>query len=84
MKITNAFFKQKPIHVTTWQSPAPYVNITDCETNTPRGNPFRNQIAYTLVRNNTHRKVFDSKATISTTTNADHKPVIAKIMIKTN
>ena len=84
LKITNAFFKHKPIHVTTWQSPASYVNITDCKTNTPRRNPFRNQIAYTLVRNNTHTKVFDSKATISTTTNSDHKPVIAKIMIKIN
>ena len=56
------------IHLTTWQSPVPYVNITDCKTNTPRRSPFRNQI--------------DSKATILTTTNSDHKPVIAKIMIK--
>ena len=82
LKITNTFFKHKPIHLTTWQSPAPYVNITDCKTNTPRRNPFRNQIDYILVRNNTNTKVFDSKATISTTTNSDHKPVIAKIMIK--
>ena len=51
LKITNTFFKHKPIHLTTWQSPAPYVNITDCKTNTPRSNPFRNQIDYILVRN---------------------------------
>ena len=72
----------KTIHLTTWQSPVPYVNITDCKTNTPRRSPFRNQIDYILVRNNTSAKVFDSKATILTTTNSDHKPVIAKIMIK--
>ena len=68
LKITNTFFKHKPIHLTTWQSPAPYLNITDCKTNTPRRSPFRNQI--------------DSKATILTTGNSDHKSVIAKIMIK--
>ena len=82
LKITNTFFKHKPIHLTTWQSPASYVNITDCKTNTPRRNSFRNQIDYILVRSNTNTKVFDSKATISTTKNSNHKPVIAKIMIK--
>ena len=82
LKITNTFFKHKPIHLTTWQSPAPHRNITDCKTNTPRRSPFRNQIDYILVRNITSAKVFDSKAAILTTTNSDHKPVIAKIMIK--
>ena len=82
LKITNTFFKHKTIHLTTWQSPVPYVNITDCKTNTPRRSPFRNQIDYILVRNITSAKVFDSKAAILTTTNSDHKPVIAKIMIK--
>ena len=82
LKLTNTFFKHKPIHLTTWQSPAPYLNITDCKTNTPRRSPFRNQIDYILVRNNTTAKVFGSKATILTTTNSDHKPVIAKIMVK--
>ena len=70
------------IHLTTWQSPVPYVNITDCKTSTPRRSPLRNQIDYILVRNNTNAKVFDSKATIFTTTNSDEKPVNAKIMIK--
>ena len=46
LKITNTFFKHKPIHLTTWQPPAPYVNITDYKTNTSRRNPFRNQIDY--------------------------------------
>ena len=69
MKITNTYFKYKPIHLTTWQSPSPYVIITDCKTNTPRRNLFRNQIGYVLVRNNGNTKVFDSKATISTTAN---------------
>ena len=81
LKITNTFFKHKPIHLTTWQSPAPHRNITDCKTNTPRRSPFRNQIDYILVRSNTNAKVFDSKATILTTANSD-KPVIAKIVIK--
>ena len=31
LKITNTFSKHKPIHLTTWQSPAPYVEITDCK-----------------------------------------------------
>ena len=66
----------------TYSSPVPYVNITDRKTNTPRRSPFRNQIDYILVRNITSAKVFDSKAAILTTTNSDHKPVIAKIMIK--
>ena len=82
LKIANTFSKHKPIHLTAWQSPDPYLNITDCKTNTPRRSPFRNQIDYILVRNNTNAKVFDSKATILTTTNSDHKSVIAKIMIK--
>ena len=56
--------------------------MTGCKTNTPRGSPFRNQIDYIVVRNNTNAKVFDSKATILTTTISDHKPVIAKIMIE--
>ena len=81
LKITNTFFKHKPIHLTTWQSPALYLNITDCKTNTPRRSPFRNQIDYILVRSNTNAKVFDSKATILTTANSD-KPVIAKIVTK--
>ena len=82
LKITNTLFKHKPIHPTTWQLPAPYVNKTDCKMNTPRRIPFRNQIDYILVGNNTNTKVFDSKATISSTTILDCKPVIAKIMIK--
>ena len=81
LKITNTFFKHKPIHLTAWQSPDPYLNITDCKTNTPRRSPFRNQIDYILVRSNTNAKVFDSKATILTTANSD-KPVIAKIVTK--
>ena len=81
LKITNTFFKHKPIHL-TWQSPAIYVNITNYKTNTPRKNLLRNQIDYILVRNSTNTKVFDSKATISTTSNSDHKLVIAKIMIE--
>ena len=82
LKITNTFSKHKPIHLTTWQSPAPYVEITDRKTNTPTRNQFRDQIDYILLRNNSSTKVFDSKATISTSAYSDHKPAIAKIMIK--
>ena len=42
----------------------------------------KSNIDYILVRNNTSAKVFDPKVTILTATNSDHKPVIAKIMIK--
>ena len=35
LTITNTFFKHKPIHLTTWQSPAPYLNITDYKTKKP-------------------------------------------------
>ena len=82
LQITNTFFKHKPIYPTTWQSPTPYVKLRDCKTNKPRINPFRNQIDYILVRNYTNTKAFDPKATISATANSDHKPVIARIMIK--
>ena len=59
LKITNTFLKHKPINLTAWQSPAPYFNITDCKTNTPRRSPFRKQIDYVLIRSNTNSKVFD-------------------------
>lgn len=47
-------------------------------------NPHQNQIDYILARNNTNTNIFDSKASVSTTAKSDHKPVIAKIMIKWN
>ena len=65
LKITNTSFKHKPIHLITWQSPAPYVNITDCKTKNTQKNPFRNQIDYILLGNNTNTDVFDLKATIT-------------------
>ena len=34
LKITNNFFKHKPIHLTTLQSPAPYINHIDSKINT--------------------------------------------------
>ena len=34
LKTTNAFFKHKPIHLTTWQSPVPYVNLIKSKTKT--------------------------------------------------
>ena len=41
----------------------------------------QNQIDYVLVRYDTNTKVSDSEATISTTANPDHKPVIGKMEI---
>ena len=38
LKNTNTFFKHKPIHLTTWQSPDPYVNQMDSKTSTQRKN----------------------------------------------
>ena len=37
-----------------------------------------------MVRNNTITRVFDSKATILTAANSDHKPVITKMVINGN
>ena len=81
LKITNTFFKHKAIHLTTWESPVNVTNINDSKTNTPRRNPYRNQIDYILVKNNSNSRTLDSKATISKSTKSDHKPVIAKIII---
>ena len=82
LRIVNTFFKHKPIHLTTWESPINTQNITDAKTNTPRRNPYRNQIDYILVRNNVNTRTLDAKASISKVTKSDHKPVIAKIIIK--
>ena len=84
LKITDTFFKHKPIYLTTWQLPAPYVNEIDLKMNTQRKNPYQNQTDYILMRNNTNTHIFDAKASVSTTLKSDHKPVIAKIMIKWN
>ncbi|XP_066931881.1 uncharacterized protein [Clytia hemisphaerica] len=82
LRITNTFFKHKPIHLTTWESPIHITNVMDSKTNSPRRNPYRNQIDYILVRNNVNTRTLDSKATISKVTKSDHKPVIAKIIVK--
>ena len=77
LRITNTFFKHKPIHLTTWQSPAAYKNIIDSKTRKPRMNPYRNQIDYILVRNcNKIVRITDCKSTIDRVTISDHKPVI--------
>ena len=36
LRISNTFFKHKPILQTTWQSPANYKNMTDAETNSKK------------------------------------------------
>ena len=77
LRIANTFFKHKPIHLTTWQSQIAYQNVRDSKTNKARENPYRNQIDYVLVRNNTRTlRVTDKKATIDRITSSDHKPVI--------
>ncbi|XP_066911977.1 uncharacterized protein [Clytia hemisphaerica] len=68
LRITNTFFKHKPIHLTTWESPIDITNVMDSKTNSPRRNPYRNQIDYILVRNNVNTRTLDSKATISKVT----------------
>ena len=82
LRITNTFFKHRPIHTNTWQSPAPYNNRIDAKTNTPRKNPYRNQIDYVLIKNSKNVKILDSKAIITFSTKSDHKPVIAKVKMK--
>ena len=77
LRITNTFFKHKPIHQTTWQSPAAHNNTNDSKTHTKRINPYRNQIDYILIRNNSKIvKITDCKSTIDRVTLSDHKPVI--------
>lgn len=82
LRITNTFFKHKPIHQTTWTSPAPFKNIMDAQTKTLKRNPYRNQIDYIVVKNNNITKTFDSRAHTTNITNSDHKPVIANIQIQ--
>ena len=77
LRITNTFFKHKPIHQTTWQSPSAFKNIIDSRTNKQRKNLYRNQIDYILVKNNIKPiKITDCKSIIDRITQSDHKPVI--------
>lgn len=76
--LTNTFFKHKPIHQTTWESPRSYKNVIDSKTGKIRKNPYRNQIDYIIVRNTNKIKIQDSKSTIDKVTKSDHKPVIIK------
>ena len=77
LRITNIFFKHKPIHQTTCQSPAAHNNTNDSKTHTKRINPYQNQIDFILIRNNSKIvKITDCKSTIDRVTLSDHKPVI--------
>ena len=82
LKITNTFFKHKPAHTSTWQCPQRKSGTIDSNSQTPRRNPYRNQIDYILVRNSNNIQVHDSRSYGGFTCNSDHKPVIAKINLK--
>ena len=51
-------FKYQPSRQTTWISPLPSIS--------PRKNPYRNQIDYSLVRKIINSKVFDTRSLIVT------------------
>ena len=74
LRITNTFFKHKPIHQTTWQSEIQHKNKIDSKTNRPRKNPHRNQIEYILVRNTKKIVITDSKSITNRITLSDYKP----------
>ena len=76
LRITNTFFKHKPIHQTTWTSPPKHKKVIDSKSKLPRRNPYRNQIDYILVNNGSNIKITDSKSTTDIITLSDHKPVI--------
>ena len=80
--LTNTYFKHKPSHQTTWQSPIRITEHMDSKSQQPRRNPYRNQIDYILVRNNKNTTVFDSRSYGGLATSSDHKPVIADILVK--
>ena len=61
LRITNTFFKHKPIYQTTWTSPTKHKNVIDSKSKLPRRNPYRNQIDYILVNNDSNIKITDSK-----------------------
>ena len=76
LKLTNTFFKHKPSQQTTWESALTNKN--------ERKNPYRFQIDYIAIRNNSFTKILDSRAYNCWRTNSDHKPLIATISLYTN
>ena len=79
---TNTFFKNKPSHLTTWESPQNIPSIIDSRTRIPRKNPYRNQIDYILVKIRKDSQVIDSVAKINFRRKSDHKPVTCKFKLK--
>ena len=74
LKITNAFYKHKPSHQTTWKSAMKQPE--------GRKNPYRFQIDYILTKNLKGSKILDSRAYNSYRTPSDHKPVMMEINVK--
>ena len=79
LKLTNTFFKHKPSHITTWESPSRSNAHLDSNSNKIRRNPYRNQIDYLMVKHNSNIEVYNSRSYGGMKTRSDHKPVIAEI-----
>jgi len=81
---TNTFFKHRPIHQNTWQSPAPYAKIRLMQKRKLLEKiRIETKSTYILGRNNNNNtRVIDCKVHITNVTKSDHKPVIAKIVIQ--
>ena len=82
LRLTNTFFKHKPSHQTTWESPVRINQHMDANSNEPRRNPYRNQIDYLITRNSDNMNVFNSRSYSNKCAQSDHRPVIADIQVK--
>ena len=82
LKLTNTFFKHKPAHITTWESPERKSDFIDSKSRTTRRNPYRNQVDYVLIKNRRDIKITNSRSYGGIKTKTDHKLVIANIQMK--
>ena len=82
LKLTNTFFRHKPAHITTWESPERILDFIDSKSGTVRKNPYRNQVDYILIKNRQDIRVTNSRSYGGINTKSDHKLVLATVQTK--
>ena len=82
LKLTNTFFRHKPSHVSTWESPERKLDFIDSKSGIIRKNPYRNQVDYILIKNRRDIQVKNSRSYGGIKTKSDHKLVMAIVQTK--
>ena len=81
-KLTNTFFKHKPSHISTWESPTKFSNYSDKKSNAPRRSKYRNQIDYILTKHHKGLNITNSRSYGGMNTTSDHKLVMITCTIR--